>query len=355
MMGSVTPPRGRRRAAAWRSVALALLALLGSALIPARAAAIRIGVVPAAAMGPIYIAKEKGYFGAEGIEMELVPFETSEAAAAAAAAGAVDFGAAAISAALYGFTGQGPLRIIGGLYSEASGFHTAAIIASDAAYDHGLRDVKALAGRSVALAALGGPAHYSLARLAEKYGADLAAMRLVPAQNPRGVLAALEGNKAEMAIVAGSVATPALQAGQVKLLGWVGDETPWQEGVAFTTTKVIAEHSSTVQAFLRALRKGAHDYHAAFTGPGGKRQDGPDAKELLAIIAKYARQPPDQVRLGIAYVDADARLDRRDVLHQLDWLKQQNLLPGTAEAATVMAQDYVIALPEQDKEGAVQK
>jgi len=27
----------------------------------------------------------------------------------------------------------------------------------------------------------------------------------------------------------GSAATPALQAGQVKLLGWVGDETPWQE------------------------------------------------------------------------------------------------------------------------------
>jgi NitT/TauT family transport system substrate-binding protein len=355
MMGSVTPACGLRGAGAWRWVGLALLALLAALPIPARAAAIRIGMVPAAAMGPIYIAKEKGYFGAEGIETEFVPFDASEGAAAAAASGAVDFGAAAISSALYSFTGQGPLRIISGLYSGASGFHTLAIVASDAAYDHGLREVKALAGHSVALAALGGPAHYSLGLLAEKYGADLGAMRLVPAQNPRGVLAALQGNQAEMAIIAGSIATPALQAGQVKLLGWVGDETPWQEGVTFTTTKVIAEHSSTVQAFLRALRKGAHDYHAAFTGPGGKRQDGPDAKEMLAIIAKYARQPPDQLRLGIAYVDADARLDRRDVLHQLDWFKQQNLLPGTADAATVIAQDYVIALPEQDKEGAAQK
>ena len=355
MMGSVTPPRGRRRAAAWQWAALALLALLGSALTPARAAAIRIGVVPAAAMGPIFIAKEKGYFGAEGIETELVPFDASEGAAAAAASGAVDFGAAAISSALYGFTGQGPLRIISGLYSEANGFHTLAIVAADAAYDHGLRAVKGLAGRSVALAALGGPAHYSLALLTEKYGADLAAMRLVPAENPRGVLAALEANEAEMAIVAGSVATPALQAGQVKLLGWVGDETPWQEGVAFTSTKMIAEHSSTVQAFLRALRKGAHDYSAAFTGPGGKRQDGPDAKEMLAIIAKYAHLPPDQVRLGIAYVDASARLDRRDVLHQLDWFKQQKVLPGTVDPATVIAQDYVIALPDQNQEGAAQK
>lgn len=106
--------------------------------------------------------------------------------------------------------------------------------------------------------------------------------------------------------------------------------------------RMLADHSSTVQAFLRALRKGAHDYHDAFTAPDGKRRDGPGAADALAMIGKYTHLPSDQVRLGIAYVDAAARLDRRDILHQLLWFKQQNLLGATA-AGAVIAQDYVIS------------
>ena len=345
MTGSITAQRGRRGAIrrCWGGLAvLALLVLLPGA---ARAAVIRIGTISAAAAGPIFIAKEKGYFGAEGLETQIVPCDTPESAAAAVASGAADFGAAPVSAGVYGLAGQGPLRIIAGLYSEAPGFHLAAIIASDPAYDQGLRSVKGMAGHSVALAAPGSAAHYSLGLLAAKYGVDLATMRLVAAPTPRDALGALGANQAEMAIIPASAAEPALKAGQAKLLGWVGDETPWQAGVSFTTARMLADHSSTVQAFLRALRKGAHDYHDAFADPKGRPQDGPGAAEALVIIGKYAHLAPDQVRLGIAYVDAAARLERRDILHQLQWFKQQNLL-GSIDPGTVIAQDYVIPLPE---------
>ncbi len=347
MAGWGRPDRGRRSAyavpVAFRALAIAVLALWP---VTVQAAAIKIGALRVANVGPVFIAKEKGYFGAEGLMVEIVTFDAAQPIAPAVASGALDFGVTSTSAGFYNLTGQGTLRIISGLYSERPGFHDLAIVASDRAYDQGLRSYKDMGGHSVASLAAGSPLHYSLALLADKYGLDLKTMRLMELASSSDMLNALLHNAADMAIIAGSAVMPALHAGQVKLLGWVGDETPWQPGVTFAATTTLRERGNMVQAFLRAFRKGAHDYHDAFTGPGEKRQDGPTAAEALAIIGKYTHQPPDQVRLGIAYVDANARLNVEDILRQVMWFKSQKMLKDDLDPKAAMAQDYIIPLPE---------
>lgn len=347
MAGWMKPKPGQHGARAWADpLRLLVIAALVLAPAAAHAAAIKIGALLRANIGPVFIAKEKGYFGAEGLAIDIVSFDASRDVAAAVAAGTVDFGAAATSANFYALAGKGPLRIISGLSSAAPGFHDLAIVASDRAYDAGLRGLKDMAGHSVAGLTPGSPLHYSLALLADKYGVDLQSMRLQQLESTPDMLNALLHNQADMAVIAGAAVSPALQAGQVKLLGWVGDEMRWQPAIAFATAKTIDERGNMVQAFLRAFRKGAHDYHDAFTGPGEKRQDGPATAETLSIIGKYTHQPPDRVRLGIAYVDANARLNVSDILRQVAWFKAQKMLADDIDAKAVMAEDYIIPLPE---------
>src|SRR6202012_5051858 len=108
------------------------------------------------------------------------------------------------------------------------------------------------------------------------------------------------GGQADFGVIAGQLVLPAIHKGDVRLMGWVGDETPWQIGAIFTSTKEDNENHALIEKFLRAFRKGAQEYHDAFTGPGETRRDGPTEPEVMAVMAKYTGQPVDQLKQAIA-------------------------------------------------------
>jgi NitT/TauT family transport system substrate-binding protein len=325
---------------------IAVFLLAFAALVPARANdALKIGSLRAANVGPAFIAKEKGYFAAEGLDVDFTYFESAQPVAVGVTAGSLDFGCTSVSAGMYTLAGQGELRIISGMYSEAPGFHNFGIMASLKAYDAGLKTYRDLPGHTVAISQVGSPVHYSLALIADKYQLDLKTMRIEPLQGIPQIISAIQGNQVDAAVNTATAMNPVLLAKQAQLLGWVGDDAPWQAAVTLTSTKMIAQHPQTVAAFLRAFKKGARDYHDAFTGPGEKRQDGPGAQEILAILAKYTGQPPEQIKLSVAYVDADARLDVTDILRQVAWFKSQKMLKDDIDGAAAVDQRYVVALP----------
>ena len=322
------------------------VALALGTIVPAKAAEhVKIGTLKLAAGGLTFIAVEKGYFAAEGIDPELVFFDASQPIAVATASGAVDFGVTGITGGFYALAGQGALRLIAGSAHEAPGFRVMTFAAANAAYASGLKSYKDLPGHSVAISQIGGPPHYTLALIAEKYHFDLASLRLLPLQSMTNQVAAVTGGQADTIVTPVTAVMPAIERGDAKLIGFAGDETPWQSGGAFTTTKIADEQLKLVEAFLRALRHGARDYHDAFTGPDGKQQDGPTAPEVLAIIAKYTGEPIERIKLGIAYIDEDARLDVKDVYHQIAWYKSQGMVKGEVDGDQVVDKRYVIPLP----------
>ena len=95
---------------------------------------------------------------------------------------------------------------------------------------------------------------------------------------------------------------------------------------------------------MRAFKKGARVYHDAFTGPGETRHDGPDAKDVLAILAKFTGQSPEQIALSVAYVDGETRVDVKDILHQIAWFKSQKMLKDDIDGASVMDRRYILPL-----------
>jgi NitT/TauT family transport system substrate-binding protein len=303
-------------------------------------------VVKTGVSGVVFVAIDKGYFTDAGVPAEIVYFESAQPIAVAAASGAIDFGMTAPSGGFYNLAGQGALRIIAGAVEEAPGFNGAAYLVSAHAWADGVRTLKDFAGHSFAVSQVGSPPHYALGLLAEKYGFDLKSMRIVPLQSIANIASAVAGGGADETILTQSPALlPAVERGEIKRLGWVGNETPWQFNLAFTATRTADERKDTVDRFLRAYRRGMRAYHDAFTGPDGKPAEGPAAAEFLAIMGKYLGQSSAEARLGVGYFDPDARLDVKDVLHQIAWFKAQGMLKLDGDGAEIIDKRYVIALP----------
>src|ERR687885_2480601 len=198
--------RGSARRSAIAGAAFVVAALAAAA--PARADALKIGVLRLASSGPVFIAKEKGYFRDEGLDAELRFFEAAQPIALAVVSGDVDVGITGLTAGFYNLAGKGALKIIAAQSREEPGYHLGAYIASRKAYETGLKSLADLPGHSVGITQIGSTFHYSLGRLAEKLGFDLARIRLVPLQSMPNMMAALRGGQVDAALVPATVALP---------------------------------------------------------------------------------------------------------------------------------------------------
>ncbi len=178
--------------------ALLTVVLLGSLASTGAGAAdeaIKVGTGPVTASGPLYIALERGYFTAQHLDAEMVSMDAAQSVAQGVVSGALDIGATAATAAAYNLAAKGGLKFIGGQGREVPGFHGAAILASNQAWDGGLRSLKDLAGRTVGIVQVGGPIHYELELANEKYHIDPKSQRLVALQGLSNVATALAGNQ----------------------------------------------------------------------------------------------------------------------------------------------------------------
>ncbi len=305
---------------------------------------IKVGTGPVTASGPLYIAQDRGYFAAEHITAEMVSMDAAQSVAQGVVAGALDIGATAATAAAYNLGAKGGLKIIGGQGREVPTFHGAAILASNEGWDKGVRSLKDLGNRSVAIVQVGGPIHYELELANEKYHIDPKSQRIVALQGLSNVATGLAGNQVDAGVNVSTFALKLQDTGKAHILAWVGDETPWQNTLLFVSSKTADERKPMIDAFMRAYKKGAHDYYDAFTAPDGTRRDGPTAPAILAIMEKALNQPAEQLKQGISYDDPDAKLDVKDVLHQIVWFKEQGMLPADADGNKMIDKRYAVPL-----------
>ncbi|HEY3916818.1 MAG TPA: ABC transporter substrate-binding protein [Stellaceae bacterium] len=312
----------------------------------AAAETIKIGGAKTASGGPGYIAIEKGYFAAEGLDAQLVFFDSALPNTMAVVSGDVDFGATGLSAGFYNLAGQGALRIIGAQGHESPGFHTIGYFVSKRAYAAGFTSLRELAGHTIGIGQFGTPGHYVLGATAQKYSIDLGRIHLVALQSNANVISALLGGQIDGTVtVLATPLIPLIDRGDIRVLSWVGDEMPFQDRAIFTATKTADTRPDLVRRFLRAYRKGAQDFHDAFIGPDERPHDGPTAPATVALIAKYVEQSPEQVRAGIAYIDPQLRVNTADVLRQIAWYKAQGMLKGDVDGNRIIDKRYVVALP----------
>ena len=326
----------------WRLALAGMMAVAVSAVARADELKARIGVLRLSSSAPVFIAQEKGYFREAGLDVELKFFDAAQPIAVATTSGDVDFGVTAFTAGLYNLAGKGTLKVIGGMSRERAGYPLIGYFASNNAYAAGLKTPKDLAGKRIAVTQVGSSFHYSLGLLADKYGFKLSDIKVLPLQSLSNAAAALKGETVDAALLPVSTARPLMELGGAKLLGWVGDETPWQLGAVFASPKTLA-NNALVTKLLVALTKADREYHDTILAAmkDGTVPIDEKTKPLLDIIAKYTNLPVEQVVGNCAYVDPEGKLDVKNVANQISWLQQQGFVDKGFDADAIIAKQYV--------------
>jgi NitT/TauT family transport system substrate-binding protein len=302
----------------------------------------RVGVLRLSSSAPVFIAQDKGYFRDAGLDVDLKFFDAAQPIAVATASGDVDFGVTAFTAGLYNLAGKGTLKVIGGMSREKAGFPLIGYFASNNAYAAGLKTPKDLAGKRIAVTQVGSSFHYSLGLLADKYGFKLGDVKVLPMQSLSNAAAALKGETVDAALLPVSTARKLMDDNGAKLLGWVGDETPWQLGAVFASPKALA-NKALVTKLLTALERADREYHDVILAgvTDGEAPINDKTRPLLEIIAKYTNLPVEQVVGNCAYIDPDGKLDVKNVENQISWLQQQGFVDKGFSVDAILAKDYV--------------
>jgi len=302
----------------------------------------KVGVLRLSSSAPVFIAQDKGYFHEAGLDIDLKFFDAAQPIAVATTSGDIDFGITAFTAGLYNLAGKGTLKVIGGMSREKAGYPLIGYFASNNAYAAGLKTPKDLAGKRVAVTQVGSSFHYSLGLLADKYGFKLSEIKVLPLQSLSNAAAALKGETVDAALLPVSTARKLMDDGGAKLLGWVGDETPWQLGAVFASPKTLTS-KPLVTKLLAVLARADREYHDVIltTVTDGKAPINEATKPLLEIIAKYTNLPVEQVVGNCAYVDPDGKLDVKNVGNQIGWLQEQGFVDRGFAVDAIIAKDYV--------------
>jgi len=315
--------------------------------VPAHAESIKIALTKLLSYPSVPIAIERGYFKEQGLEAEMVFFESAEPMAVALASGDVDFGVSGLSAAFYTLAAQGHMRIIASSAIERPGFYNLVFLGSVKAYDAGLTTAHALPGHSFGVTQIGTSLQYTLGLLAEKDKFPLSDVSIRPLSTIPNVLTALGGSQIDSAVLPATPALPLLDRGAIKRLGWASDLVPgWMGAVAFTSTKHADYDSDLVKRFMVAFRHGSQDYHDAFAGRDNTRQDNAQTPAMLELLSKFTNIPAPLIDRAVPYIDGQGRVVMSDLAHQIQWYRAQRLMKAELDPKAIVDTRYAVLMPE---------
>jgi NitT/TauT family transport system substrate-binding protein len=324
----------------------AFAALFAALLAPLAAQAqtkVAVGALRLTSSGPIFIALEKGYFREQGLEVELKLFTAAAQPPLAVVSGDVDFAVTGLTASFYNLAAKGGVKIIGAQSREEPGFKLVAYMVTNDAWNRGFKSLKDFPGKSVATTTTGSTFHYSLGKLAQKYGFDVNSVVLRQLNALPAMQAAFKGGQVDATLVPVNGAHALEKDGAGKILGWVGDETPWQLGALITSPKNIAERRPAVEAFVRGYQKAATAYHKAFNkkDASGKIVPGEGYDEMMRIMSAAMQQPAELLAAGLPYVDPMGRLLVDDVYSQVAFWQNLGLVDKSLAARDVLDLSFV--------------
>ena len=256
--------------------------------------------------------------------------------------GDADFGTTAFTAGFYNLAAKGGLKVIAAQSAERPGFQLNVIAVTKTAWDAGVRSIKDLAGKRVAMTTAGSSMHYSIEILARKYGVDAKTITMVPLQSLPNMAAAFKGGQVDAASFPITTYRQVEAEAGGHIIAYVGDEEPWQLGAVFTAPKTIIERRPLVEKFLVGYRRGAAAYNQAFgKRENGKLVPGPNYDEMIALLSMALKQPPERVAQGLPFVDPEGRLDVGDIYKQVAFWQASGQVAKDADPKSFIDLSFV--------------
>lgn len=298
---------------------------------PAEKTPVKLGMLRLTSSAPLFIAMDKGYFAEQNIEIQPEWFDAAHPIAVATASSKVDVGATGITASLFNMAAGGQqLAIVADKGREEKGFPSSALVASAAAYGNGFTNLESIKGKRIGITQKGSTFHYMLGRMLETKGMSLDDVELVPLGKVSAVMAALESNQIDGAILNEPNITKMQTAGTAKTIVQVGDVIPYQTSALFFSPEFMKNENADIR-FLKAYNKACQYYYDAAIA----KKDPKQLDEVVSIIAKYVKAPAEDIKLGLPYIDRDGKLMADDIKTQIDWYTSHGMMQGTLDTAKV--------------------
>ncbi len=317
-----------RRAAACAVLATAFTTASGAAEMDK----VTVGALRFTSHAPTFIAYERGYFKAEGLDVELKFFQAAQPVAVAIASGDIDFGVTALTGGFFNLAEKGALKVVGGLFAEKKGYKGMAIMASNKAHAAGVTKPAKIKGHSVALTQVGSSFHYMTGKIAAASGFGMSDVSLKPLQKVGSMIGAVKSGQVDSMMMVPHVAIPLDKAKAAKIIGWMSDLGRYQVTTIFTSTRNTDERQVLVKRFMRAYKKGIADYRAVMLN---QKKDPAATEAMVKLIHKYVytdrpyEKAAPGIKAGAVYMNEGAALDVGDVKTQLEWFQAQKLVkPG---------------------------
>jgi NitT/TauT family transport system substrate-binding protein len=323
-----------------RAIALALCAgafLWGATLPGAAQEVVRAGSLGISADGPVFIAIEKGYFRAEGIEVKLEQFAGGAQAMAPLSAGQLDvFPSSGVASSLFNAFARGwPVRIVG---TNSVDIYGVDVLLARSDLKPEIRRIADLKGRKVATNTAGSPLLYMLGKMLESDGLSMKDVEIVYLQFP-DMGTAFRNKAIDAATQVEPFSTLFQEQGiAFRLAG--SDEALrnplFQVAVVLYNSAWADRHPAAAQGFMNAYIRGSRDYVEASRG-------GRTRAEVIDILVKHTRIKDKALyeRMRWNYPDPNGVILKDSLRDQQDWHAQQGGVPKKVDIDAIVDEQYV--------------
>jgi NitT/TauT family transport system substrate-binding protein len=317
-----------------------VLALVIIAAAPVRAAdaiSVSVGITNVIADVGLFVADKRGYFAAENIKVQFVPFDAAARMIPPLAAGELEVGGGGISAGLFNAVARGlGIKIVADKSTSAPGLSTGALMVRKDLVDAGrYKSPRDLKGLKLAVPAPGTGTSTSIDRLLATVGLSLKDVDLVYLSFPQ-MVTAFQNNGIEAGFLAEPSLTAVEASGAAKRIMRDDEMFPnHQIAVTLYSGRFINSSRDAAIRFMRAFLRGTRDYNDVVKD--GKLA-GPGAEAIIAVLTEYSliKDPAIYRRIGVHGCDPDGKLNLASLETDLAFFEAQGLIQGKVDVASAV-------------------
>jgi NitT/TauT family transport system substrate-binding protein len=308
----------------------------------AHAETVRVGIVGASSDAPFFIADAKGYFGDEGLAVELMPFDSGAKMVAPLGTGDLDAGGRAASVGLYNAVKRGVgLKIVADKVHYGPGYGFASLLVRKALTDPGkFKTYADLRGLRVAISGVGigdeSVLNEALKRGGLKWG-DATAVYMGFAQHPPAL-----ANGAVDASITNEPTSTFIQR-QGSALRFAGNDEFYpnqQTAVLLYGEPFIKNRRPSALKFMRAYLRAVRFYN---DGLAGGHLAGPNGPEVIAILTKYSAIKDADLYRAITppAIDPDGAVNIESLRKDWQFFRDTGQLDGKVAPADIIDMSFV--------------
>ncbi|MBM3367903.1 MAG: hypothetical protein FJY43_06435 [Betaproteobacteria bacterium] len=306
-----------------RAVGLAAALALGAVAAHAQPTKLRVSTIPIIDTAPLQVAIAKGFFAAEGLEIDTTPTAGGAAGLPALAAGQVQITFSnVISVVLGARQGLGFELIAAGSGTGDKLPDLAAIVAKKG---HTFKTGKDLEGKRLAVNTRNNIIWLFARAWVQATGGNPDAVTYLEVPFPQ-MIDAVKGDRVDAAFVVEPFMSAGVNADAVSVVGWPYNTVQKRVPVAqYAAMKdFIQKNPQVIERFVRAYNKGV-DWANQNVG----------SEEWLKIVAAYTRLAPEQFK-GLNLPPFEKTVDPAGIDQVVDQMRKHKLLEGAFDSKALL-------------------